>query len=94
MPEGRQGTGLQTIFGILLGLMVTAFIGVGVQTFYPSPQEQHRRRLVERDRQEQAIRNAKAPDDLTPADRTRLQAIQRRSPWCVPISCRSSAMAC
>jgi len=76
MPEARQGTGLQTIFGIFLGLMVTAFIGVGVYTFYPSPQEQHQRRLVELDRQEQAIRNAKAPDDLTSADRTRLQAIQ------------------
>lgn len=76
MHEARQGTALQTIFGIFLGLMVTAFIGVGAYTFYPSPQEQHQRRRVELERQEQAIRNAKAPEDLTPADRTNLQAIQ------------------
>lgn len=76
MADSRPSTGLQIIFGIFLGLMVTVFIGVGVYTFHPSPQEQHQRRRVELDRQEQAIRTAKAPDDLTPADRTRLQEIQ------------------
>lgn len=58
MHEARQATALQTIFGIFLGLMVTAFIGVGAYTFYPSPQEQHQRRRVELDRQEQAINTA------------------------------------
>ena len=45
MPDVRQGGGLQTIFGIFLGLMVTAFIGVGVYTFYPSPQAAFNRLL-------------------------------------------------
>ena len=38
----RQHAALQTIFSFFLGLMVVAFIGVGVNTFYPSPAEQPR----------------------------------------------------
>jgi len=33
----RQHYALQTIFSLFLGLMVVALIGVGVNTFYPSP---------------------------------------------------------
>ncbi len=33
----RQHYALQTIFSFFLGLMVVALIGVGVNTFYPSP---------------------------------------------------------
>jgi hypothetical protein len=73
MPDARVGGGLQTIFGIFLGLMVTSFIGVGVYTFYPSPARQFRDDIVRIDRAEQAIRNSKAPDDLTTEDRARLQ---------------------
>ncbi len=39
----RQHYALQTIFSFFLGLMVLAFIGVGVNTFYPSPAEQHQK---------------------------------------------------
>ena len=35
----RQHYALQTIFSFFLGLMVLAFIGVGVNTFYPQPSE-------------------------------------------------------
>lgn len=35
----RQRFALQTIFSFFLGLMVLAFIGVGVNTFYPSPSD-------------------------------------------------------
>jgi uncharacterized protein HemX len=35
----RQHYALQTIFSFFLGLMVLAFIGVGVNTFYQSPQD-------------------------------------------------------
>jgi hypothetical protein len=38
----RQHYALQTIFSFFLGLMVLAFIGVGVNTFLPSPAEQHK----------------------------------------------------
>jgi hypothetical protein len=37
----RQRYALQTIFSFFLGLMVLAFIGVGVNTFYPSPESGH-----------------------------------------------------
>jgi uncharacterized protein HemX len=37
----RQHYALQTIFSFFLGLMVLAFVGVGVNTFYQSPSEAH-----------------------------------------------------
>jgi len=71
-----HGAGLQTIFGFFLGLMVTSFVGVGVYTYYPSPEGRFRDRIVGLNRQEQAIRNSKAPDALTPADRAKIQEIE------------------
>lgn len=71
-----RGTGLQTIFGFFLGLMVTSFVGVGVYTFYPSPDGPFRDRMVSLSRQERTIRNSKTPDALTPEDRAQLQAIE------------------
>ena len=47
----HQHYALQTIFSFFLGLMVLAFIGVGVNTFYPSPAEQHEQQLQELQRQ-------------------------------------------
>jgi hypothetical protein len=75
MPDARPGGGLQTIFAIFLGLMVTSFIGVGVYTFYPSPAREFQNDMVRLSRAEQAIRNSKAPDDLTTEDRARLQQV-------------------
>jgi hypothetical protein len=46
----RQRYALQTIFSFFLGLMVLAFIGVGVNTFYPSPESGH-------DSEQQAIQS-------------------------------------
>ena len=37
MADNRSGSQLKTLFAIFLGLMVTAFVGVGVYTFYPPP---------------------------------------------------------
>lgn len=73
----RLGAGLQTVFAIFLGLMVAAFVGVGVDTFYPSPQAQLRDQFVALERQEQAIRNSAPADDLTAEDRERLQRLTR-----------------
>jgi hypothetical protein len=75
MADTRAGTGLQTLFAIFLGLMVTAFVGVGVYTFYPSPDAQSRGRIVSLDRQQQAIRNTRPENALTPADRAEIQKI-------------------
>lgn len=51
----RQHYALQTIFSFFLGLMVLAFIGVGVNTFYPSPTEQHQQEQTQLQRQIEAI---------------------------------------
>jgi hypothetical protein len=75
MADARSGTGLQTLFAIFLGLMVTAFVGVGVYTFYPSPDAHYRDRITSLDRQQQAIRDSRPEAALTPADRAQIQKI-------------------
>lgn len=76
MADLKESGGLQTIFAIFLGLMVTAFVGVGVDTFYPLPQTQFNRRILDLSRQEQAVRNSKAPNELTPTERANIQEIR------------------
>lgn len=75
MADSKAGSGLQTLFAIFLGLMVTAFIGVGVYTFYPPPDRQFRAQIESLDRQQQAIRNSQPENALTPADRAQMQKI-------------------
>jgi hypothetical protein len=75
MAETRSGGGLQTLFAIFLGLMVTAFVGVGVYTFYPPPDKQYRAQIVSLDRQQEAIRNSRPDAALTPDDRARIQKL-------------------
>lgn len=79
MARMKDGGGLHIIFAIFLGLMVTAFIGVGVYTFYPFPGIPFSERLQELRRQEQAVRNSRSDVQLTPADRARIQEIQNES---------------
>lgn len=68
-------SGLQTIFAIFLGLMVTAFVGVAVYTFHPPPDEPAQRRIEELNRREEAIRNSAPPEQLTAGDRARIQEL-------------------
>lgn len=75
MTRATPSGGLQTIFSIFLGLMVAAFVGVGVYTFYPPPQQDFTRQIEDLNREEQAMRNRQAPDELTAADRERIQAL-------------------
>jgi len=75
MAREREG-GLQIIFAIFLGLMVTAFVGVGVNTLYPAPDGPFVQKLRELNRQEQAAMNSKAPADLTPVERAKIQEIR------------------
>jgi len=72
----RQRNALQTIFSFFLGLMVTAFIGVGVYTFYPPPEERFADQLQTLYRQQEDIQGFKDQTQLTPADRTKLRTIQ------------------
>ena len=76
MANERESGGLQIIFAIFLGLMVTAFVGVGINTVYPSPQEPFDRQIRDLRRQEQAATNSKAPADLTPVERIKIQEIR------------------
>lgn len=76
MARMKDGGGLHVIFAIFLGLMVTAFIGVGVYTFYPFPGTPFSERLQALHRQEQTVRNSRSAEQLTPADRARIQEIQ------------------
>lgn len=75
-PPPRSSVGFQSIFAVFLGLILTAFIGVGLYTFYPPPDERFADRIRELNREQQALRNTKPPDALTSQDRERLQSIQ------------------
>ncbi len=75
MAEVRQSGGLRTIFSFFLGLMVIAFIGVGVYTFHPSPQTESDLQIQDLYRQERTIRDSRSPDELTTADRDQIQEL-------------------
>jgi hypothetical protein len=74
MAHPRGTGGLQIIFSFFLGLMVTAFVGVGVYTFHP-PDKVLERQLLELDREEQAMGVGRASDELTEEDRARMQEL-------------------
>lgn len=72
--RGRSGA-LQTIFSFFLGLMVTAFAGVGVYTFHPPPQEPMLRQIQILDREEVTVRDSRPPEQLTADDRARIEEL-------------------
>lgn len=74
MADAARSGGLQTIFSFFLGLMLAAFIGVGVYTFHP-PAKELDRQIRELDRQEQAIGNAGPQDGPAPEDRDRIRKL-------------------
>ena len=74
MADDTRVGGLRTIFSFFLGLMLTAFIGVGAYTFHPPP-TQLDDQLRDLGRREQAIRDARPADQLTPEDRAQLKVI-------------------
>lgn len=77
MPDPRRDTGLRTIFSFFLGLMLTAFVGVGVYTFHGPPQ-QHEAQIRDLNRQQAALRSAKAGAALTPAEQAQIQEMESR----------------
>jgi uncharacterized protein HemX len=76
MARDRSNTALQVIFSFFLGLMVVAFIGVGVYTFYPPPEQKVEKQLQELYRQQEDIQNFKDQTQLTAADREKLRTVQ------------------
>lgn len=76
MAIERDNRGLQIIFAIFLGLMVTAFIGIGVNTVYPPPDEPFIRQMRDLERRSEAVSNSKAAAEFTPAERARIQQLR------------------
>ena len=74
-PE-KHRTALQLIFAFFLGLMVTAFIGVGVYTFYPPGDDQASDEIRELRRDQQDIRDTRSNDALTQVDRDQLSELE------------------
>ncbi|MDH4138959.1 MAG: hypothetical protein OEV43_00100 [Coriobacteriia bacterium] len=78
MAADRQRNALQVIFSFFLGLMVTAFIGVGVNTFYQSPEVRYQDEIDELVRQEEDVyitQDAEGP--LSAQDEATLEEIRR-----------------
>ena len=71
----RQHAALQTIFSFFLGLMVLAFIGVGVNTFYPSPAETSRPQSEELRRQQDELRVQTHGRDLDTAQQAEMDRL-------------------
>lgn len=72
----KSSNALQIIFSFFLGLMVTAFIGVGVYTFYPQPEARYETKLQDLYRQQEDVQNFKEPSSLSDSDRAKLKRIQ------------------
>ncbi len=77
IQKERQQYALQTIFSFFLGLMVLAFIGIGVNTFYPEPAYFDSPELQELYREQESIYRASGPGPLSPADEARIDGIQQ-----------------
>ncbi len=71
--DSRQG--LQTIFSIFLGLMLTAFVGIGTYTFHPPPTAL-RDTLAANMSAQQQVRGRVPDEQLTEAQRAELRGLE------------------
>ncbi len=78
MARDRQRDALQTIFSFFVGLMVLAFIGVGVNTFYKSPDQKFNDQMQKLNRQQMDINPKGDPAQLSASDRAKYNALQDR----------------
>lgn len=75
--EDRTRGALQTIFSFFLGLMVLAFIAVGVNTFYQSPSELHQKETRAIEQQMSSLNVKQAPGGtLSSSDQAELNSLQ------------------
>jgi hypothetical protein len=72
----RQRDALQTIFSFFVGLMVLAFIGVGVNTFYEFPEQTYADQEQKLFREQQNVNPKSDPSALTPAEKAQNDRIQ------------------
>lgn len=79
MARDRQRDALQTIFSFFVGLMVLAFIGVGVNTFYQSPDQRYSDQEQKLYREQQTIAGLRGdPSVLSTADKAKYDAVQAK----------------
>ncbi len=74
MARAGENTALQVIYSFFLGLMVLAFIGIGVYTVYPAPSSRYQVEI-------QALQdrmNEKSVGTPTPSEQSQMNAIQRQ----------------
>lgn len=76
-PRDKQQYALQTIFSFFLGLMVLAFIGIGVNTFYPEPEWQPNTEQEQLYRERDRIYQAAGSKELTEADQKRVDDLDK-----------------
>lgn len=81
MTANRRADGLNVIFSVFLGLMVTAFVGIGVYTFHPPPDADPR--LEELSAEEAALAVTRPGGDVPDVDQQQLREIseERRTLW-------------
>ena len=72
----RQHYALQTIFSFFLGLMVLAFVGVGVNTFYPQPAETSQKDMQEISRKMEALTVKTSNRSLTATEQAEMTRLQ------------------
>ncbi len=77
MRDSGSSVALRTIFSFFLGLMLTAFAGVGVYTFYPPP-DQFDTQIRELNRREEMIRDSRPADQLTEEDRAQIREVNEQ----------------
>lgn len=71
----RPQNALQTIFSFFLGLMVVAFVGVGVNTFYPSPAQKFDREMRAASQRHEALARKSAPGAMSDVEQARLDSL-------------------
>lgn len=77
MTTPERQSALQVIFSFFLGLMVVAFIGVGVNTFYESPQQKYSDEL-QKLYNDQNLNPKQDPAQMTAEERAKWEATQKR----------------
>ncbi len=79
MAKERQHDALQTIFSFFLGLMVVAFVGVGVNTFYKDPSQPIEDKLQALYTRQGAVVEKPVPTGgvVSPADQAAAEKVQK-----------------
>jgi len=78
MAADRQHYALQTIFSFFLGLMVLAFVGVGVNTFYPQPAETNQKAMQDLSRKMEALNTKSSNRTMTATETAELTRLQNQ----------------